>query len=220
MDDLVEQFQGITGAAPEQARMYLEMSGGSLETAMSLFFDGGQGGGQEDFGMDAQVTEQAFEGPAWFNLVWEGKNPVPPAWLEQSLQFADGDGSVGLVQAKNGPCGVLAAINAIVIAQMGIDDPKTVLSDKPEALISALTSIIGQCTNTAECKLAAWAEGSDAGDGGLKVKETVLPKQQLGEHIRTNLSSFIAPGGLVLLVYSCLLTRGEELVRECSHHHH
>jgi hypothetical protein len=206
--ELVSQFQGITGAPPEQARMFLEMSGGNLETAMSLFFDGGADGGQ-DFAIARTDVEQAFDGPPWYTLVWEKKEAVPISWLGQELKF---DGNVGLVQCKNGPCGVLAAINAIVIAQMGITDPQIVLSAKPEALVSALSSIISQCTASAECKLVAWADGSNAGDGGLKVKEAVLPKEQLKEYISDHLSEFTAPGGLVLLVYSCLLTRGEDQI--------
>jgi hypothetical protein len=45
-DELVSQFLAFTGSAdPSSATSYLEMSGGSLETAVSLFLEHQQGGG-------------------------------------------------------------------------------------------------------------------------------------------------------------------------------
>jgi len=45
-DELVSQFMSITGSADAgRATSYLEMSGGNLETAVSLYMDHAQGGG-------------------------------------------------------------------------------------------------------------------------------------------------------------------------------
>jgi hypothetical protein len=45
-DELVSQFLAFTGSAdPSSATSYLEMSGGNLETAVSLFLEHQQGGG-------------------------------------------------------------------------------------------------------------------------------------------------------------------------------
>ena len=52
-DEDVSQFMAVTGSSDaNQARSYLEMSGGNLETAVSLFLEhqGGGGGGSTGFG--------------------------------------------------------------------------------------------------------------------------------------------------------------------------
>lgn len=43
-DDLVAQFVSFTGAGPEEAQHYLEMTGGELQQAVNLFVDMGGGG--------------------------------------------------------------------------------------------------------------------------------------------------------------------------------
>lgn len=205
----IAQFQAITGADSQQASMFLEMSGGNLETAMALFFDGGDTGGAMAIDNSAGQQQENFGGPLWYSLIWQNHEPVPAAWLDQELQFEAG--TIGLLQTKNGPCGVLAVINAVIIVQLDITNPKTPLG--LDALVSTLAAIISQCSTSNECTVVEWAEGSAVGDGGLKVQEKVLLKTQLREHIRANLQKFTDPGGLVLLVYSCVLSRGVDQVR-------
>ena len=40
-DDAVAQFVSLTGAGPEEAQQYMEMTGGDLQQAVNLFLDGG-----------------------------------------------------------------------------------------------------------------------------------------------------------------------------------
>lgn len=54
------------------------------------------------------------ERPECYTLVWGSDAPIPAAWMQQRLLF---DG-LGLVQDSNGPCGPLAALNALLLARM------------------------------------------------------------------------------------------------------
>jgi len=48
-------------------------------------------------------------------------NTIPESWLNQKLEF-DANVPLGLIQYKNGPCGVLSIIQAVLISQsMGLD---------------------------------------------------------------------------------------------------
>ena len=85
---------------------------------------GGGGGGGAGGGAGEQY-------PEWWTLVWEGREPVPEAWIEQGLRFGEGDlsmpfdesiapryGGLCLAQGKNGPCGLLAVLQGVVVSQM------------------------------------------------------------------------------------------------------
>lgn len=65
-DEDVSQFMAVTGSSDaNQARSYLEMSGGNLETAVSLFLEhqGGGGGGSTGFGSttDSRINPSTGE---------------------------------------------------------------------------------------------------------------------------------------------------------------
>ena len=65
-----QQFAAMTGVDEGTANMYMEMSGGSLDVAISLFFDQGGGGGG-GFGGAGDVVESAQNNlPSFFGSVW------------------------------------------------------------------------------------------------------------------------------------------------------
>lgn len=78
---MAENFVAITGASMQEARMYLEMAGGDLDTAIAIFFDGGGAA-------PIAIQEQGWVKPDWYSLVWPGKNPIPDKWLEQGFEFS------------------------------------------------------------------------------------------------------------------------------------
>ena len=55
-----------------------------------------------------------FEPSDWYGLVWPAVEPLPEAWLEQGLSFSEP--SQELIQPKNGPCGVMAVVQAVIAA--------------------------------------------------------------------------------------------------------
>ena len=102
----------------DTASMYLEMAGGDMDAAMGLYFsmmDDGSGGGGGDGG--GGLSSLGFQAPEMYAMVWEdASRPPPESWRVQGLAFSP-EGGLGLPQAKNGPCGVLAAFQASLIAR-------------------------------------------------------------------------------------------------------
>jgi hypothetical protein len=100
-EEAVASFTAFTGATPDEAAMFLEMSGGSVDLAVEFFFSsggGGSSGGSGGFEPAAASPRPPVErgaaappAPDWFTLVW-GLPPsqhLPDAWLLQPLQFAE-----------------------------------------------------------------------------------------------------------------------------------
>lgn len=154
-------FAAMTGADEQAAAMYLEMAGGNMEIAVSIFFDGG-----------------AF----------------PAAWLDQGLEAEFERGQLVVRQHGNGPCGVLAAAHALA-ATYG-------LADGASALRRAAAAMVAVCGIDGDAKVARWA-----GDVGGAVTHDVVAADVGAVEARVG-AAFEARGGVALLVYSCVLSRG------------
>ena len=127
---------------------------------------------------DGVAVAPAFVPPAgeWYSLVWGSRERVVPAWLEADIKLIH----LGIVQNKNGPCGVLTAINAVLLANAlereGELDKKKVFS--AEEFVDALASIVEQCTEPAAetVQVAVW---QDEIGGDVHVSEQ--PKGEGGD---------------------------------------
>eukprot|EP00929_Paragymnodinium_shiwhaense_P002611 TRINITY_DN102911_c0_g1_i1.p1 TRINITY_DN102911_c0_g1~~TRINITY_DN102911_c0_g1_i1.p1 ORF type:complete len:536 (+),score=109.83 TRINITY_DN102911_c0_g1_i1:91-1698(+) len=215
-----EELSAITGLPAEEAAGFLEMAGGNLEVAVQLFFDmggAGGGGGGGDGGGDVPMSA-AFQAPSSAHSLLFGDSPAPAAWSEQGFEFSS-EAATGacIIQHKNGPCGVLAAINGILIAQAGCQDAAGVVSD--EALARALAAVLVRAATTpgasgsnaaGKVVATAWSDGP-----GSQVLETELPADAaaVAAHLQAQASVLRAPGGVVLLCYAAVLSRGADLVR-------
>ena len=117
-NELINQFKEISGLDDDQSKFYFEMSGNNLETAISMFFEQSAFSNQnaqpeEDGNINAILTHNVR--PDWFNLVWpKNVQAIPESWINQKLEFSD-EIKYGLVQHKNGPCGILSVIQAVMI---------------------------------------------------------------------------------------------------------
>lgn len=213
-----EELSAITGLPPEEASQFLEMAGGSLEAAVSLFFEmSGGGGGDVNMGVSGSPT---FVAPTAAHGILFGDDAPPASWSEQGFEFSeDPAASIGIVQHKNGPCGVLAAVNGVIVAQAGCPQASTVVTD--DMLVSALAAILVHCAiapsvtqvdSAARVIVASWA-----GEGytSNQVQEFELPVEELAvaSHLKTMIPSLKGPGGVVQFCYSAVLTRGLEKVR-------
>ena len=114
----IDQFRAISGASEEQARMWLEMSGGDVSVAMGLFF-----GDATTTAAPTPTTSKSSTAAPWFDVVW-GENvrtgAVPASWSDQGFEFcSDNKSRFGIVQRKNGPCGVLAIVQGMIVSETG-----------------------------------------------------------------------------------------------------
>jgi len=205
-----QNFQEITGASAAEAKMFLEMSGGNLETAISLFFEGGMS-------MQAPTPVQQPQGwqkPDWYTLVWPEKTTIAPQWLEQGFQFSTSENQkIGLMQPKNGPCGLLAAVNAVLITRclervhgFGLNH---VITD--EILADTLTTILKHTRPAGQdiCRIARWT-----GPVGEAVETVDVSEGSIFDHFVKHISDFKSRGGAVLFLYSAILTRGVAQIKK------
>lgn len=207
----VVQLQGITGMSPEEAQNFLAMAGGNLEGAVSLFFDmGGAVGGAP---APAPVPTGGWAPPDWFTFIWPEKKDIPPSWLEQGIQFSDKHNEkLGLLQPKNGPCGVLAAINAVIIAQAIVNHHPLLLDVAPDdlAIASAMAKIITnvRTSPTQACRLASWE-----GTVGQGVRLEDISAENLPQQLVKHMPNFRGRGGAILFLYSVVFTRGVQEIK-------
>ena len=209
---MAEDVAAVTGLPPEEAMSFLEMAGGNVEAAIALFFDmqGGGVGGSFITGGWPSVPPVGAQTPENFpaHSLLFGSAAAPASWLEQGLEFDTNFSSrCGLLQAKNGPCGALAVVNAEVVAHLDCPLPSTGAADD-NALAAALGVIVWRCATAGRVVLASFV--SDVGgecsqeefvsDGPTDVANRLLPRME----------SWKARGGCCLLCYSCVLTRGLE----------
>lgn len=228
-DDLTAQFCAFTGLEDAtQAAMFLEMAGGNLEMAVGLFFEQGAGGG--DAMMDTTTSTNAAATssssstlPDWFSIVWPSSvksiADIPEAWKIQTLQFekaADTDMIVALPQPRNGPCGVIAVIQAACLTEICLERRRNAASSSTpvaitdDILTTVLTKILWQARaddeNHAPAVLVTGVQTKD--DGSLDCSTSSLSDQvSLKAAMKEKIGTFKEAGGLALLLYSLVQTR-------------
>lgn len=177
------------------------MAGGNVAVATALFFDtqfaGVEAGSQA-------VLEDDWEIPDWHTFIWPDKRPLPLSWLAHGFVFSTTPGiRFGLQQSNNGPCGVLAAVQGLLAAEVpGPLTPDLVVADV--WLAGVLARALDRARHTAmdPIQIARWT-----GAVGQAVTFDVISPEGLLSFIEANLARFTAPGGLVLFVYSMAKTR-------------
>ena len=162
--------------------------------------------------------------PPWFKATWGSDVTtagLPASWVEQRLAFhaepAAGEAAfagLGLVQGKNGPCGVLAALNAHLVAHRlhgGAPlDPgcQPAAADVARALAALMLPAAGA---GADVSVATWAT---PGGSGTDVVFTAVPQSGLDAFLLEHMDDFTGRGGILLVVYTAVQTRGAELVEK------
>ena len=156
-------------------------------------------------------------------------------WHVQGLAFADppkvrgGDGrfQFGLIQHRNGPCGILAAVQAELLRELvwpEIEEDDNVDHQDWDTLEEdVLREVSTKCLVTAVSEII-WRARPDK-DAVAKIvlvdEELSHPlaydslevvdcgsKEQVSAMVRGVLDIFTKPGGVILLLYSVVLTRG------------
>ncbi|GIL85878.1 hypothetical protein Vretimale_8949 [Volvox reticuliferus] len=160
-------------------------------------------------------------------LLWGAQGQPPPSW-KQGFFFNRHSGlQFGLLQKQGGPCGVLAAVQALILA--ALHSPTTGFNTTPRvpeqqsALASAITESLWQARMgpTAALVLPEGEAGGAAGRLGYEqlcravTQHTASSKEALLDLVRSSLSVLMSEDGwgVVLLVMSLVLSRGVDNVR-------
>eukprot|EP01059_Diplonema_ambulator_P009944 TRINITY_DN19922_c0_g1_i1.p1 TRINITY_DN19922_c0_g1~~TRINITY_DN19922_c0_g1_i1.p1 ORF type:complete len:503 (+),score=66.18 TRINITY_DN19922_c0_g1_i1:41-1510(+) len=201
---MAAQLAEMLNISEDAASALYEASGGDMELAMNLHFGGDLGGGSGG----APAFKTPFD---WYGLVWpDPGQPIPESWVEQCLEFKEN--TWGLVQGKNGPCGVLSVIQGYLIASL-IDDKAAEPAKVPDRryLAMAITRALLRSNLThpeQDVQMCSWMA-----EVGGDITTTAVPPPRLLDFIMENLERYTKRGCLPLLVYSAILTRGVENVK-------
>lgn len=134
-------------------------------------------------------------------------------WLKQGFSFYDAAPlRFGLCQTAGGPCGVLAVVQAFVIRRLlsaGLDteDILTPSDDqRSHALVGALADILLGCRPSDDSPLFVLTTRQAYNEGFI---EYYPAKDEFAcfEFLTANISKFSGELGVVLFVFSCILTR-------------
>ncbi|GFR47019.1 hypothetical protein Agub_g8703 [Astrephomene gubernaculifera] len=156
-------------------------------------------------------------------LLWGGQGQPPPSW-KQGFFFSRHAGlQFGLVQRQGGPCGVLAAVQAHVLAALHVPSSGGFnTSPRPQEQLTALAAALSESLwqarmgPTAALLLPEGEAGGAAGRLGYDAlsrtvaQHTAASKEALTELVRGSLTVLMAEDGwgVVLFVMSLALTRG------------
>lgn len=225
MDAAAQNLMGIVGCDSGTAEYYARLASGDSQKAVSLYFELG---GAPPPPSTTKSSGDSKKHPC-FEAVWgEKRRDVPKEWM-QGFEFSeDASCRAGIVQHKNGPCGVIAVVGALLVsARLSCEDgededdaTKTTereeIEDSPFAktisdneLARAICTIIMRCADEEKYVLA-----KRKGKEFDFESHVVTSRTQLVATVRENIKSFRLDGGILLLVYSAVLTRGVERIRK------
>lgn len=154
-------------------------------------------------------------------------------WHGQGFVWSDyANRKFGLLQSQGGPCGVLAAVQAFLLRFLLFESKSTdqkkvwnkiqdsISSEKREhALVNAMSDILSRCRprDTSKFVLAKLANCTEILTPECKANMIHLAEfddiESYRSALRSNLSSYYSKSGVLLFVYSVLLSRSVELVR-------
>ena len=221
-DSNIASFQAFTGASAPEATMFLEMAGGNnVSLAVELYFGNGSGGGFSDSLSDSTTntnatTSSAKQNPDWYNIIW-GDNMPSLAWTEQALTFdASSDdipySQLGLVQNKNGPCGVLALLNAVILSQHLNTNTATEFTPPTDDLLAAAIATLLAAPHRNSSSQVQCPMWDDECPGGVNfiAKPNVIETK---DFVLSHLDHFTRPGGILLICYAAVVSRGIQQVQ-------
>ncbi|GMI22427.1 hypothetical protein TeGR_g13341 [Tetraparma gracilis] len=202
-------LQAVIGTDLETAQMYMEMSGGDLETAVSLFFSMSADTGAPPPSTAPPPPPSGCVLPLALQFLFGAalsSSALPESWTAQALSFTDPRFSYGIAQDKNGPCGVLAALNSIFVTKLSAYQPGVSASPGPDVVHTILRDVVLKCRKSAEDEaMLVVFEGDDVS----KYSVVAFPEAYNAE----GACDFSSPLGLMKLLLSLVETRGVEQVK-------
>jgi hypothetical protein len=165
--------------------------------------------------------ESDLRTPAHTLLFGPSGSPPPDSWRLQGFEFASEpvDSSstrIGVIQHSNGPCGVLAAVNAEIVLRMGNPHPRTLVSDSE--LAGAIAAVLLRCASATgpeqAVTVACWVGEAPPVADAVSIGPA-LPQDEkaVTAAVMKHVAAYRGPGGCVLLCHSAVYSRGVEGVR-------
>jgi hypothetical protein len=199
----------ILGCDLDMATGLLEAAGGDLGLAIELGMGGGAGAMD-----DAAHNSSGFQPPyRHWSAIWpEAKEPLlPDSWKNQRLDAFD-EATGGIVQPLNGPCGVLAVVQAELWLQQQPGETKPTEAQLTTAVSNILQRVMKQHHKTQ----VTMADGTSLPleDASKKIRTAVALVEAAAstagpDHLRSLTSLVEGPNWLCSADLLCLLLRGK-----------
>lgn len=176
---MAESVADILGCPLDYAASLLEAAGGNPEMAIELGLSGGMMGMDDDGGAAAAAADLSTNPFAHWGTIWPEPAPLPDSWKNQRLDsFVDDNNSgidMKMIQPLNGPCGVLAVVQAELWLQpTAKSSSNSSTEDKEQRLNNAIAKILSRVTAAANTTVVTFPH-----DG------TTLPVAEAAQQIRT-----------------------------------
>jgi len=140
-------------------------------------------------------------------------------WIDQGLQIAQQvKFQVGIFQNKNGPCGLLAAVNALLIKQLVFGQPTLLTENRTPSveevetnLLQSLATILFRTNAQAEffqivSRMDTTKPFSLISPDNIVID--IIEKELVFEFLKENKAQYLGAGGAVLFLYSLTFSRG------------
>lgn len=98
-----------------------------------------------------------------------------------------------------------------VVARMGRPDPQTSVPDRE--LTGTLAAVLARCATSDRITVASWEADTPPGTVLKTTEVAATDTAAMEQAVADALPSYTGPGGVVLLCYSAVLTRGLDNVR-------
>lgn len=198
----------ITSCSEDMAIYYLEMSGYDLDMAIQLFFSA-----SEDT-VYSQQPEPASGGTPKTPMSILFDQKINEAWLVQSLKCVCDISDVawnqyGIIQPKNGPCGVIAAFLAALISNKSKEGRLTSNSTITDHEIAqSILQILQSCQHDSDgiIRVCLWKDCVNGVGKDIDIIEG--HKNDNAGWIMSVLNQYLIPGGALLLALSVVATFG------------
>ena len=165
---MAQQVADILGCDLATATSLFEASGGSVEFAIEMGM-GAMGDGGDTAAAAAAAVPPGFTPPyPHYQAIWPEAEAIRDAWQEQRLDAfspKQGDSSSDLlllVQDKNGPCGVLAVVQAELwlISQQDASNNNNITTTTEDRVTQAISNILRRVMTEAQTDRITLADAS------------------------------------------------------------
>lgn len=155
---------------------------------------------------------------AMHRVLFSSEREFPCAWARQGFTLRGGSFACGLKQHQGGPCGVLAVVQAMLVRHISVGGVLAASSEAAASrLIDSLAGIVwsarvGRLATVVSCRAPELPPMREAGDH--LVQTSCRSEEEVRGAIQAAAGAYTRPsgGGVALLLYSMLLTRGLAMV--------
>ena len=172
--------------------------------------------------MEEKKQWQDIHALLWPNHTFNANCENQQRWYTQGLDLSSVEWPVGILQKQGGPCGVLAAIQAEMLCFLLFQETGTnrtvdkhglpFVEDSTPIVLTALKTILCRALEPSGTTVYICTT-TNTGDPSLPCQITPTTREGVNDLLLQHWANWTSPMGVILLVYSIMLTRGLDHIR-------